>query len=385
MIPALENNHLNTPIVLTSLSSAKGLEPGKPLRTFLVAQQLQVRDSSYMSDWATSDIPYKHDLHPDERSHESDMESANLPHRNLPLAGTRDNPPTQSEDSLLFSAERAHLLESRKPLEKDSSKSKPQRTRSFFEYEAPGRDALSEILSGQEPESETQLQQKQSDNVVMRLRAPQGEIVLRHIRRHDAPAVQKLLTPKVLVTLGSGEMENPGDFCSAVEYVEDYVTTERYTKVRHNDFGIDDGGEEGKGDANSERSGHVPKAFAIAVDDKLIGIVAAYLRTDVPDRGAELVYWLGEEYWGRGIASVVVKAYVDWLWRTFSWINRVDAAVYSTWNPASRRVLEKIGLKYEGTTRKSVWRGKVKGFSDMELWGMLREEWNELIGDQRPP
>ena len=99
------------------------------------------------------------------------------------------------------------------------------------------------------------------------------------------------------------------------------------------------------------------------------------------DRGSshdmEIAYWLGKPYWGRGIASAVAKATIDWAWISFSWISRIDAGVFSTWNPASRRVLEKCGLKYEGTLRRAVWQGAEKGYSDIEIWGMLREEWEE--------
>ena len=312
------------------------------------------------------------------------MEDAAVSEGNAPSPRGRSVIPTRPKDGPLTSSERAHLLRSRKPLDKRSSSSKARRTCSFSAYEPAARDALAEILRTPEPEKSPLTLQEQKDDIVLRVKAPDEEVVLRHVRRRDAPSVQRLLTPRVLVTLGDDEIDQPVDFCSAVKYVEGIMDVMDWIDVTRND---DSGDSDEDTDTDSDSDGddppnRFPKSFAIALDDRLIGVISAWIRSEGADRSAEIVYWLGEEYWGRGIASAVVRPYVDWIWRTFSWIDRVDAGVYSTWNPASRRVLEKTGFKYEGTMRKAVWREGKEGSSDVELWGMLRDEWNEIVGDR---
>lgn len=83
-----------------------------------------------------------------------------------------------------------------------------------------------------------------------------------------------------------------------------------------------------------------------------IGGIGLVLGTDVSKRSAEIGYWLGEPYWGQGIATLAVKAMVDYAFATFN-LTRVHAFVFE-WNPASARVLQKAGFTLEGRMRKSV-------------------------------
>lgn len=92
--------------------------------------------------------------------------------------------------------------------------------------------------------------------------------------------------------------------------------------------------------------------FAIVVDDEAVGGIGILLQDDVHWRSAEIGYWLGEEYWGRGIVTEAVRAVTDWAFAEFD-LCRIFACVYE-WNPASMRVLEKAGYEYEGRLRKSV-------------------------------
>jgi ribosomal-protein-alanine N-acetyltransferase len=73
---------------------------------------------------------------------------------------------------------------------------------------------------------------------------------------------------------------------------------------------------------------------------------------------------------GKGIATEVVGAFVEWIWRVFPKIVRVEAEVYE-FNGGSGRVLGKVGFVLEGTLRGAVWKdGKVAG---LEVWGMVRK------------
>ena len=92
--------------------------------------------------------------------------------------------------------------------------------------------------------------------------------------------------------------------------------------------------------------------FAIVVDGTAVGAIGLVLREDVFRRSAEIGYWLGEEFWGRGIVTEAVRAVTDYAFETFD-LCRVYAGVFE-WNPASMRVLEKAGYEFECRMKKSV-------------------------------
>lgn len=116
-------------------------------------------------------------------------------------------------------------------------------------------------------------------------------------------------------------------------------------------------------------SGQAPVVnFAIVVDGEAVGGTGIELGTDIFRRSAEVGYWLGEPFWGRGIASEVLRAITDYAWATLDVI-RLEAGVFS-WNPASARVLEKAGYTLEGRLRQGVVkRGRV---GDRLIYGLLR-------------
>jgi RimJ/RimL family protein N-acetyltransferase len=92
--------------------------------------------------------------------------------------------------------------------------------------------------------------------------------------------------------------------------------------------------------------------FAIEAEDRAVGGVGYTLHTDVERIGAELGYWLGAEFWGRGIVTGVVRAITAYAFETHPELCRMYAVPFS-WNPASARVLEKAGYRREGTLRQS--------------------------------
>lgn len=94
--------------------------------------------------------------------------------------------------------------------------------------------------------------------------------------------------------------------------------------------------------------------FAIAVEDRVVGGVGFHLQTDVSRLSAEFGYWLGESFWGRGIATDVARAMVEYGFETYG-LRRIFATVYE-WNPGSARVLEKVGFEFEGRLRKSIFK-----------------------------
>jgi RimJ/RimL family protein N-acetyltransferase len=63
-------------------------------------------------------------------------------------------------------------------------------------------------------------------------------------------------------------------------------------------------------------------------------------------------YWLGDQFWGRGIMSEVVIAVTDFCFGNFP-LRRISAEVFAN-NPASARVLEKAGFTFEGRLKNNV-------------------------------
>ncbi len=108
--------------------------------------------------------------------------------------------------------------------------------------------------------------------------------------------------------------------------------------------------------------------FAIASDGELIGGIGLELQGDVHRLSAEIGYWLGEPYWGKGIATRAVRALTEYGFANYPLV-RIFAGVFE-WNPASARVLEKAGYVFEGRLRKSAIKdGKI---IDQVLYAIVR-------------
>jgi RimJ/RimL family protein N-acetyltransferase len=92
-------------------------------------------------------------------------------------------------------------------------------------------------------------------------------------------------------------------------------------------------------------------AFAIAVDDVAIGGIGFVMNVDVERVSAEIGYWLGEPFWGRGIATEALVATTQYVVETHG-LTRVYALPFA-WNRPSCRVLEKAGYVLEARLRRS--------------------------------
>jgi RimJ/RimL family protein N-acetyltransferase len=91
--------------------------------------------------------------------------------------------------------------------------------------------------------------------------------------------------------------------------------------------------------------------FAIVVQGQAAGGIGFSRHRDVERVSAEIGYWLGEPFWGRGITTEALKAVTQFAVATHD-LTRVYAVPYE-WNPASFRVLEKAGYRLEGRMRRS--------------------------------
>lgn len=110
--------------------------------------------------------------------------------------------------------------------------------------------------------------------------------------------------------------------------------------------------------------------FAIEVDGEAGGGIGYSIGTDYRRRSAEIGYWLGKAFWGRGIVTEALVAVTRHAIEAHG-LTRVYAVPYDG-NPASFRVLEKAGYVLEGRMRKSaIKEGKVL---DQLLYACVVEE-----------
>jgi RimJ/RimL family protein N-acetyltransferase len=109
--------------------------------------------------------------------------------------------------------------------------------------------------------------------------------------------------------------------------------------------------------------------FSIEVDGEYAGEIG-YERFDAERRyTAEIGYWLGRKYWGRGIATAALGAVTKLAFERED-IVRLIAGAFSN-NPRSQRVLEKCGFQREGVHRRAVFKGNE--FLDFVTYAKIRD------------
>jgi RimJ/RimL family protein N-acetyltransferase len=102
-------------------------------------------------------------------------------------------------------------------------------------------------------------------------------------------------------------------------------------------------------------------------DGALVGAVG--LEFEPEHHRAELGYWIGVPYWGNGYATEAAAAVVRAAFELG--LNRVYAFHWTT-NPASGRVLQKIGMKHEGIRRQHTRKGEE--YLDSECYAIVRSD-----------
>lgn len=114
--------------------------------------------------------------------------------------------------------------------------------------------------------------------------------------------------------------------------------------------------------------GDYPFAVTLREGGHLVGTVGLHVKAD--DDLAELGYWIGVPYWGHGYATEAAAALMRFGFQTLS-LNRIFAMHFAR-NPASGRVLQKIGMRHEGTLRQHV--KKWNEYVDLECYAILRAD-----------
>ncbi|WP_411679439.1 GNAT family N-acetyltransferase [Clostridium thailandense] len=110
-------------------------------------------------------------------------------------------------------------------------------------------------------------------------------------------------------------------------------------------------------------------AFAITINDKVIGSIGVFRKDNIHSKTAEMGYYIAEEYWGQGIGTSAVKQVCKYIFGNTD-IIRIFAEPFD-YNLGSCRILEKSGFLYEGTLRKNAVKNGV--VLDMKLYSIIKE------------
>lgn len=121
--------------------------------------------------------------------------------------------------------------------------------------------------------------------------------------------------------------------------------------------------------ASTPKENELRLAIRLRSDGRLVGGIG--LHPQMEHQRAELGYWIGVPFWGNGYATEAAREVIRYGFENFK-LNRIFAGHFDG-NPASRSVLLKLGMRYEGCARQSVvkWGKPI----DVHLYAILREEY----------
>ena len=117
-------------------------------------------------------------------------------------------------------------------------------------------------------------------------------------------------------------------------------------------------------------AGEAVRSAVTLLDSKeLIGGVG--LGVTPRHRRAELAYWLGVPFWSQGYMTEAAGALMRYGFAEMG-LHKITASHFAR-NPASGRVMQKLGMTQEGLLRREARKGD--RFEDMVVYGLLADEW----------
>lgn len=170
-----------------------------------------------------------------------------------------------------------------------------------------------------------------------------NRLLLRPLSIEDAPRITQLLQEPDIAINGLG-IPQPYQLSDAEHMIE------RVQQLSEND--------------------HFTWAIVLHENNELLGVITLILTTVL--HRAEMGYWIGKEYWNNGYATEAAKFVIKDAYSRYE-INRIYAKSFTD-NEASTRVLEKIGMQYEGLLRKHVWHPMRNKSEDTFIYSILKDE-----------
>ena len=168
-------------------------------------------------------------------------------------------------------------------------------------------------------------------------------LILRELRLSDAANIQRY-AGAVEIARGTLTMPHPYEDGMA----EDFIRSMRESRVNG-----------------------ITYTFGITVkpSDAVVGCIS--IGNHPQYRRGEAGYWIGVPFWGKGYVTEALTRIIQFGFDDLN-LNRI-LAYHFTDNPASGRVMQKVGMTYEGTLRQHVIR--FDDFKDLACYGLLREEY----------
>ncbi|UCE74784.1 MAG: GNAT family N-acetyltransferase [Methanomassiliicoccales archaeon] len=111
-------------------------------------------------------------------------------------------------------------------------------------------------------------------------------------------------------------------------------------------------------------------AIQLKSTEEVIGVMA-FVRVDKKHKNAELGYWTAKKYWSQGIATEAGMRILEFGFDVLN-LERIYSKCFCE-NTASKRVMEKLGMAYEGKSRHEVF--KENRFIDLFYYAIIREDW----------
>lgn len=111
-------------------------------------------------------------------------------------------------------------------------------------------------------------------------------------------------------------------------------------------------------------------AIRLKSNGELIGVMTL-CKVDKKNKNSELGYWIAKKYWNIGLATEVGFKVLEFGFNVLK-LERIFAKCVPE-NEASKKVMEKIGMEYEGTMHHEIL--KENKYLDMSYYGIIKEEW----------
>jgi RimJ/RimL family protein N-acetyltransferase len=130
-----------------------------------------------------------------------------------------------------------------------------------------------------------------------------------------------------------------------------------------------------------EHGSDVTYAIIETSTSELVGTISLMIKPE--HRRAEIGYWIAPDVWNRGYATEACQRLIDFGFEFLN-LHRIEARHFLR-NPASGRVMEKLGMQQEGVERD--WAIKWDRFESLAVYSILEPEWRarrEKLKSKRP-
>ena len=123
---------------------------------------------------------------------------------------------------------------------------------------------------------------------------------------------------------------------------------------------------------NHKKNFDEDRSYEFAITDKESGdlLGAISLSNHQKFKNGELAYWIGEKYWGKGYGTEAAKALIDFAFEEKNY-HKVFARYFKS-NPASGKIMEKIGMQQEGLLKDQVI--KDEKYEDLYYFGIINSQ-----------